>query len=132
MKQDYKDILKRMENTVHRLAKRVPAPQRVPFRDSFVYRHVEKTIHQALVQKLARMVSTLHAARILMELGFAQEQGALQRILDEMQEDITFLTYGVIFNDISTLHKEYLEAFFEEEFDADTALESTQKRPMIP
>ena len=32
----------------------------------------------------------------------------------------------------SPLHREFLDTFFEEEFDADTALESTQKRAMIP
>lgn len=132
MDQLYNQALTKMENTVHALAQRVPAPQRVPHKDSFVYRYVEKSIQQALVQKLARLVSTLHAARLLMEHGFVQEQAALQRMLDEMQEDITFLAFAVIFNDMTPLHQSYLDAFFEEEFDADTALESTQKRPMVP
>ena len=56
----------------------------------------------------------------------------MQRILDELQEDVTFLSLGVIFNKRSKLHDDYLAAFFEEEFDADTAMESTQKRPTIP
>jgi hypothetical protein len=30
------------------------------------------------------------------------------------------------------LHQEYLDAFYEEEFDDESALASTQKRPMIP
>ena len=128
----YDQALINMESTVHILAQSVPPPQRVPYKDSFVYRYTEKSIHQALVQKLARLVSTLHAARLLMEYGFVQEQAALQRILDEIEEDITFLTFGVIFNDMTPLHKSYLDAFFEEEFNADTALESTQKRPMVP
>lgn len=66
-----------------------------------------------------------------MEHGFVQEQASLQRILDELQEDVTFLSFGVIFNKWSKLHDDYLAAFFEEEFDADTAIDSTQKRPMI-
>ncbi len=127
----YIDTLRNMENTVHLLAKRVPAPVRMPYKDSFVFRHLEKTIYQALVQKLARKVSTLHAAKLLMEHGFVQEQAALQRMLDEMQEDITFLAFGIIYNNKIPLHQEYLNAFFEEEFDAETALASTQKRPMI-
>ena len=56
----------------------------------------------------------------------------MQRILDEIQEDVTFLSFGVIFKKWLKLHDDYLAAFFEEEFDADTAMESTQKRPMIP
>lgn len=132
MNELYDNALSNMENTVQKLAERVPQPQRVPYKDSFVFRHVEKTIHQALVQKLARLVSTLHASRLLMENGFVQEQAALQRMMDELKEDISFLAFAVIFNDRTPLHEKYLEAFFEEEFDADTAIDSTQKRPMIP
>lgn len=128
----YDQALAHMERTVHRLAKRVPQPQDVPYKDGFVFRHVEKTVHQALVQKLARLVSSLHATRLLMTHGFVQEQAALQRVLDELQEDVTFLAFGVIFNKWAPLHDDYLAAFFEEEFDAETAIDSTQKRPMIP
>jgi hypothetical protein len=128
----FDQALAHMERTVHVLARRVPPPQEVPCKDGFFFRHTEKSVHQALVQKLARMVSTLHAARLLMEHGFVQEQASLQRMLDEIQEDIHFLGLGVIFGKWSDLHQKYLDAFFEEEFDAETATESTQKRPMIP
>jgi hypothetical protein len=128
----FDQALAHMERTVHGLARRVPPPQKVPYKDGFVFRHVEKTLHQALVQKLARMVSTLHAARLLMEHGFVQEQASLQRMLDEIQEDVRFLGLGLIFGRSSDLHQKYLDAFFEEEFDADTATESTQRRPLIP
>ena len=64
--------------------------------------------------------------------GFVQEQAALQRILGELHEDVTFMALATIDGNITPLHEEFLAAFFEEEFDADTALESTQKRPMIP
>lgn len=126
----HEQALALMERTVHILAARIPQPQRVPYKDSYVFRHVEKTVHQAIVQKLARMVSSLHAARLLMTHGFVQEQAAMQRILDELQEDITFLSLGVIFSKWTSLHDDYLAAFFEEEFDADSAMESRQKRPM--
>ncbi len=67
-----------------------------------------------------------------MENGYLQEQGAIQRILDELHEDISFLALAVIFDGHTPLHQQYLEAFFEEEFDAESAFASTQKRPMIP
>lgn len=126
----YEQVLTYMEGIVDDLARRVPSPQ---FVEKFgAFRHVEKSIYQAIVQKLARMVSTLHAARLLCSHGFVQEQAALQRILGEIQEDVQFLAFGIIHDDVqSPLHRSYLDAFFEEEFDADTAIESTQKRPMI-
>ncbi|MBI3730252.1 MAG: hypothetical protein HY254_18215 [Burkholderiales bacterium] len=104
----------------------------MPYQTSFVYRYVEKTIHQAIVQKVARIVSTLSAAHLLMHHGFVQEQACLQRILQELNEDVYFLSIATINNDVTALHKSYLEAFYEEEFDANTPLESTQKRIMIP
>jgi hypothetical protein len=120
-----------MEHTLRILEQRVPPPQRVSFKGSFVYRYAEKSLPQALVQKLARLVSGLHAARLLMEHGFVQEQAALQRMLDDIEEDITFLTYSVIFNKPTPLHQKYLDTFYQEEFDAKTGKASTQKRPMI-
>lgn len=128
----YDQALKHMERTVHQLASRVPRPQRVPFKDSFVFRYVEKTVHQALVQKLARLVSGLHAARLLMEAGFVQEQAALQRVLDEITEDISFLSFSVIFGETTSLHKAYLDAFFQEEFDTNDEVASSIERAMVP
>ena len=128
----YDQALGHMERTAHAFAQRVSPPVQIPYKDGFVFRHVERTLHQALVQKLARLVSSLHATRLLMDHGFVQEQAALQRTLDELQEDITFLAFAIIFNCKEQLHQDYLDAFFQEEFDADTALASTQKRPMVP
>lgn len=129
----YLQTLDHMEATLNDLAKRVPPPQRVPVLDTFFFQYVEKTIQQAIVQKLARIISGLYAARILLENGFIQEQGALQRMLDEFVEDVLFLAYAVISNDVTDLHHRYLEAFQEEEFDKpEDPISSTQKRPMIP
>jgi hypothetical protein len=128
----FDNTLRNMEVALHVLEKRVPPPQSIPFKDGFVYRYVEKTIHQALVQKLARVVTGLYAARILLEHGFVQEQGALHRILDEFQEDIKFLAYAIIFDETTELHRQYLSAFYEEEFDKpESPIQSTQKRPMV-
>ena len=68
-----------------------------------------------------------------MEHGFFQEQAGLQRMLDELNEDILFLAFGVIFGNTTDLRQEYLVAFYEEEFDnPDSAIKSTQKQPMVP
>jgi hypothetical protein len=128
----YEAALKNMSATVHALAQSVPEPQKVPLADSFVYRYVEKSVHQALVQKLARYVTSLRGACVLLEYGFVQEQAALQRVLDEIQEDITFLAFGVIFSKMTPLHDDYLEAFYQEEVDLRTGKPGAQDRPMIP
>ena len=127
----YDTTLIYMERTLQELCARVPSPKSIPFKHSFVFRHTEQTIHQALVQKLARLVSALDACRLLLNHGLFQEQGAMQRILDELNEDITFLSYGLIKNNKTALQIEYLKSFFEEEFDNESALKSTQKRPTV-
>ena len=118
MDQLYDQTLTNMETSHATLAGRVHAPEVVPFgKDGLVFRYADKGIYQALIQKLARVVSGLHAARLLMEHGFFQEQAALQRMLDELNEDISFLALGVIFGNTTDLHQKYLAAFYEEEFD---------------
>jgi hypothetical protein len=117
---------------VNTLAARVPGPVLVKLHGNPFVRYKEQRIHQAVVLKLARLVSNLNAAQLLLDSGYVQEQGALQRMLDEGAEDITFLTLAIISNDITDLHKQYLAAFWEEEFVQPTAMKSTQKRPSIP
>lgn len=133
MDEMYDQTLLNMEKSHQTLAARVHQPKAVAHGDGYVFRYHERDVHQALVQKLARVISGLHAARLLLAHGFLQEQGALQRMLDEFNEDILFLAYGVITFNTTDLHREYLAAFFQEEFDNPaSALESTQRRPMVP
>ena len=122
-----------MEAILHHFATLVPPPQRLPMLNHFVFRYVEKTIEQALVQKLARVITGLKSAQLLVDHGYFQEQGAIHRMLDEFEQDITFLSFAVINNDLTELHKEYLEEFYKEEFDNPSdPLLSTQKRSMTP
>ena len=121
-----------LETAFRALERQVPAPRPMPFKDSFVFRYAEQTAQQALIQKLARLVSGLHAARLLLDQGFVQEEAVLARTLDDFQEDILFLTLGLTVDKLSDLHQRYLSAFYEEEFDKPDAVSSTQKRPMIP
>jgi hypothetical protein len=122
-----------LESAFAILEQQVPKPISMPFKKSFVFRYKEQSIHQALIQKLARVVSGLHAAKCLLERGFVQEQGVLHRMLDEFDEDISFLVYGITMDNITDLHKKYLSFFFEEEFDVpESPIKSSQKRGMIP
>jgi len=132
MDASYNHTFHHLDDAFKKLAAQVPPPQKVPHGDSFVFRYVERTIQQAIVQKLARVVSGLHAARLLVDNGFLQEQGAVQRMVDEFHEDILFLAFAVINKEETPHHQQYLDAFYKEEFDAPTAIESTQDRPMVP
>lgn len=128
----YLKTLQELEMALNVFGSYVPQPQRVPFRGSFVFRYVEKTVQQAIIQKLARIISGLYAAQILLETGFVQELGAIQRMLDEFREDVVFLCYAVIKNDIKELHNEYLENFYQEELDPEEDSAAFSKsRPMV-
>ena len=128
----YCETLATMDTALLELSSLVPNPQAVQFGDSWVYRHVEKKPEQAIVEKLARIPSGLRAARILHKAGFFQEQASLQRLIDEISEDVIFLTIPLVYGGSKPIHERYLEAFFEEEFDPATALPTAQSRPMVP
>jgi len=103
-----------MTNAFRRLESHLDPPVRVALEDSFVYRYREKGIPQALIQKLARNISGLNAIDLLLVNGFVQEQGVLQRTLDEIHEDILFLAIAVTNDKITDRHKQYLEAFYDD------------------
>jgi hypothetical protein len=121
-----------LERGFRQLEAKVPPPVRMPSRDSFVFRYVEQTIHQAIVQKLARTLSGLHAVQVLLERGLFQEQGMMQRALDEIEEDVWFLALAVIKKDVTPRHTEYLRYFYEEEFeDPQDIVGSHKSRGMV-
>lgn len=120
-----------MENAFRRLEGGCPPPQWVSQGEGHVFRHVEQQIEQALVQKLARYISGLHAIDALLLNGFVQEQGVIQRTLDEIGDDILFLVLAVTTGEVTPLHQRYLVDFWAEEFDGPTPLQSSQKRGMV-
>lgn len=68
----------------------------------------------------------------LLERGLFQEQGMMQRAVDEIEEDIWFLTLAVINNDITSRHTEYLQYFYAEEFaDQNDVVGSRLSRGMV-
>lgn len=125
--------LGQMECWFDALEKQVPRPVKVLLPHHFVFRYSEKTLEQALVQKLARVVTGLHSARILVNSGFLQEQIAIHRMLDELQQDISFLSDARLLDEVTELHQAYLDSFYQEEFDIpEDPFASTQRRPSIP
>lgn len=110
----------------------VPPARAVRLGDGFVFRHVEQLPQQALVQKLARIPSALRAAQLLCDHGFYQDQGAIQRVIDELQEDAVFLAIPLIFGGQEEIHEQFLSSFFAEDFDPRTGKPIPEQRPMVP
>ena len=110
-KRPFDETLEVLENAFRHLEAKVPPPNRMPWRNGFVVRYTEKTIQQAIIQKLARSISGLYAVDLLLDRGLFQEQGMVQRALDEIDEDIEFLSLGIIYGDVTALHQQYLNFF---------------------
>lgn len=127
----FRELLDSMDRALVALGSAVPEPSAVPFKDSYVYRHVEKLPEQAILQKLVRLPSGLRATQLLLNAGFFQEQAALQRLVDEIGEDVIFLSIPILYGGVQPIHEEYLEYFFAEEFDLATGLSTSQDRPMV-
>jgi len=112
----FPDSILRLEAIFQELALLVPAPVIEAFpRGGWVYRYKERSIQQAIILKLARYQSGLGACTTLLREGFLQDLGAIQRVLDELHEDICFLTYALIEDDVTDDHRRYLTWFFQEE-----------------
>lgn len=79
------------------------------------YRFAEKTAKQAMILRLARIVSGLRAANTLLELGYLQEQAAICRMVDEFQDDVVFLTLATLEHPTPALLQKYLNSVFEDE-----------------
>jgi hypothetical protein len=129
----FHELLAVMDSAFRRLEAQVPPPKPVPWRDEYVLRYAEKTIEQALIQKLARVISGLRAVDILLYHGHVQEQGVLHRTIDELNDDVLFLAAARTNDTVTDLHERFLEAFWVEEFDVpEDPIASTQKRDTPP
>jgi len=131
----YERLLRDMELALDRLAKRVPPPQWIRlYGDRFAFRYVERTAQQAIIQKLARIITGLRAAHLLLRYGLVQEEAVIHRVLGDLIEDVLFLSYGILKDDLKEkLFESYLTDFYQEEFDnPESPLDSTQKRSPVP
>lgn len=108
-------VMAELEKAFRRLEQQVPPPVKEDYKDSFILRYVEQTPQQAMLQKFARLISGLHSLRLLLASGFLQEMGVIQRTLDDFEEDIMYITFAVINDDMTERHKQYLEYHWMEE-----------------
>lgn len=113
-------IMNELNHTFRRLERQIAPPVEHEHNGGIVFRYVEQTPQQAMLQKFARVISGLHCCRLLLTNGFLQELGVIQRTLDDFVEDIMFFTYGVINSDMTEHHKLYLRYHWMEESEGDT------------
>lgn len=124
--------LRNMDIALSELIGCVAPPQEVMVNGNSAYRYVEQTTEQAIALKLVRYVSDLRACQLLLDHGFVQELGALQRVLTDIEEDVTFLSYSIIFNKPTDFHRRFLATFWQEEFDTSGTRPKSLTRDMVP
>lgn len=115
MTKKYIEVLNDIAEYQSKLSEQVPQPQKVIYKDAFVYRYLEESLEQALIQKLARLVTGLRALYLLYENGLYQEQSSVQRIVSDITEDVEFLAFSKIYDEDTCHHKKFIEAFYADE-----------------
>jgi hypothetical protein len=129
----YAELLPALTAAFHRIEALLEKPQLVEIHTFHFFRYSNMGLKEAAIQKLARLVSGLHASYILLQTGFVQELGVLLRTLDEFAEDTCFLCYAIKDGNVTDLHRNYLEVFYQEEFDTSGNLFlAEQNRKTIP
>ena len=108
-------LLEFIETNFRQIEALIPPPQWVPWDNKFNWRYQEKLPVQILIQKMARQVTGLKAADVLLSEGLLQEVGVMFRVLDEIEEDISFLALGLANGKWSALHNSYAEYFWVED-----------------
>lgn len=95
------------------------------------YRTLSESL--ACFLKGVKILSSLNACMVLLRAGYAQEIGALCRIIDDCWNEIFFLLKPQDGDNFSKEQIQFLEDFFQEEFDKPkNPLGSSQKRTNVP
>lgn len=97
----------------------IPPPKMMTISGVSGFRYVEQLREQAIMLKLARVLSGIRAACALCRLGFVQEVGVLQRTLDDVNEDLTFLVAAMFTSSTDPIVERFLSEFFREEVEVD-------------
>ena len=110
----------------------IQPPIKVESANSFVFKFENKGGREAIVQKLARVVTGLQSTEHLLNAGFLQEVGVLYRTLDELLEDIAFLATSITENCFTEKHQKYLDAFYSDPVTTSDDVNSGLPKPNMP
>ena len=127
----FRETIGACDRAFQMLEAQIPAPIRVRYGDDFVFRYEKHTPEILAIQKLSRISTGLKASMALLRLGLYQELGAMFRMLDEFKEDVHLMCDAIRNQCTSDVQQKFIEEFFQEEFDSDSPLESTQKRDRV-
>ena len=109
----------------------VPPPALTQVGARSAFRFKEQTLQQAIVLKLARLTTGVQSAWLLLEAGFTQEAGAIERILDEVGSDILFLAGPLTMGVREPSHDKYILEFFQEEFGGEDPVATRTPRDRV-
>lgn len=128
----YEITLSEMKKNFNLLHSKIEEPEYIELGSRKVFRYKNKSANIAMIQYMARVISGLCSTKLLIENTFIQECNTLFRTIDEFNQNISFLGYSLIDNEITSLQQTFLDNFFQEEFDnPENAFLSTQKRGMV-
>lgn len=130
--QVFRDTLEVCDFVFSRLESQIPNPSRIVEGDDFAYRYTQQTAEIVVVQKLARISTGLKAVFALMDRGLYQEVGAIFRMLDEFREDVSFMCDAIRSGSASDIQQQFIDEFFQEEFDTKEPIDATQRRNRVP
>jgi hypothetical protein len=130
----YHKLLNAMEQALRTFESRLSKPEfvrRGPNNEAA--RLPKQDIEHAIFLKLVMIASGLDAAMILHRHGHTFEQGALSRMVDEANEDVIFLAFGILKQDHTPRHDQFLEEFWAEEWsDPKNVIGSHRPRNPVP
>jgi hypothetical protein len=128
----YTNTLERLEENFNLLHSKIEEPEYSELGNGKVFRYKNKSANIAIIQYMARVISGLYSTKLLIKHTFIQECNTLFRTIDEFNQNILFLSFSLIDNEITILQQTFLDNFFQEEFDnPENAFLSTQKRVMV-
>ena len=112
--EEYDWALKWLDNGLITLTERVPHPVVTEVHGHLAFRFEEQSYKQAVILRMARIISGLRAAYLLLHNGYLQEQASLCRMIDEFNEDVVFLCLPLLGHEETTHNQQFLGALFEE------------------
>lgn len=121
-----------LETCIIELLHSVKQPIRDDTPPRWGWRFANEGVAEAVLLKGVRIISALNSLVWLLRGGYVQEMGVICRTIDEFFVDIIFLLEGFPDKELTAPQRQFLEDFYQEEFDQpESPLESTQRRKTV-